>query len=126
MTGAAPDPDAGSELRERLRDVCWIGGGSGAGKSTVARRLTDQYGLRWYATDDVMADHGRRMSREVSPFLRAFAAMDMDERWVSRSPQVMLETFLREEGGSRIRKRAPSSPRPLAAWLPRRDPAWPV
>jgi hypothetical protein len=28
-----------------------------------------------------------------SPFLAAFAAMDMDERWVSRSPQTMLETF---------------------------------
>src|SRR5689334_2560445 len=43
-----------------------------------------------------MADHGGRMAREAredSPFLTAFAAMDMDERWVSRSPQVMLETF---------------------------------
>jgi len=79
--------------RERLRDVYWIGGGSGAGKSTVARRLADQYGLRRYATDDVMADHGGRISREDCPFLTAFGAMDMDERWVSRSPQVMLETF---------------------------------
>ena len=79
--------------RERLRDVYWIGGGSGAGKSTVARRLADQYGLRRYATDDVMADHGGRMAREDGPLLRAFGAMDMDERWVSRSPQVMLETF---------------------------------
>jgi hypothetical protein len=79
--------------RERLRDVYWIGGGSGAGKSTVARRLADQYGLRRYATDDVMADHGGRISREDCPFLTAFGAMDMDERWVSRSPRVMLETF---------------------------------
>ena len=86
-----PDPDP--VLRERLRDVYWIGGGSGAGKSTVARRLADQYGLRRYATDDVMADHGRRMSSAVSPFLAEFAAMDMDERWVSRPPRVMLETF---------------------------------
>ena len=89
MTRLAAD----AALRERLRDVYWIGGGSGAGKSTVARRLADRYGLRRYATDDVMADHGRRMAREDSPLLRAFGAMDMDERWVSRSPQVMLETF---------------------------------
>jgi len=89
VTGLAADP----VLPERLRDVYWVGGGSGAGKSTVARRLADQYGLRRYATDDVMADHGRRMAREDSPFLRAFGAMDMDERWISRSPQVMLETF---------------------------------
>ena len=89
VTGLAADPG----LRERLRDVYWIGGGSGAGKSTVARRLADQYGLLRYATDDVMAEHGGLMAREDSPFLRAFGAMDMDERWVSRSPQVMLETF---------------------------------
>ena len=83
----------GPSLAETLRDVYWIGGGSGAGKSTVARRLADRHGLRLYATDDVMPDHGRRMTPADSPFLSAFAAMDMDERWVSRSPQAMLETF---------------------------------
>src|SRR5205807_6724043 len=86
-------PAADAALRERLRGVYWIGGGSGAGKSTVARRLADQYGLRLYATDDVMADHSRLMRPADSPLLRAFAAMDMDERWVSRPPRAMLETF---------------------------------
>jgi hypothetical protein len=76
-----------------LRDVYWIGGGSGAGKSTVARRLAARHGLRLYATDEAMADHGRRITPADSPFLREFAAMDMDERWVTRSPEVMLETF---------------------------------
>jgi 2-phosphoglycerate kinase len=89
VTEAAAD----AALRERLRDVYWIGGGSGAGKSTVARRLADRYGLRLYATDDVMPDHARRIRPEDSPFLAEFAAMDMDERWVSRSPETMLETF---------------------------------
>jgi hypothetical protein len=40
-----------------------------------------------------MADHGRRSSPVDSPFMAGFAAMDMDERWVSRSPETMLETF---------------------------------
>ena len=84
---------AGGEPRARLRDVYWIGGGSGAGKSTIARRLAARHGLRLYATDEVMADHGRRSSPVDSPFMAAFAAMNMDERWVSRSPQTMLETF---------------------------------
>ena len=84
---------AGGEPRARLRDVYWIGGGSGAGKSTIARRLAARYGLRLYATDEVMADHVRRSSPVDSPFMAGFAAMDMDERWVSRSPQTMLETF---------------------------------
>jgi hypothetical protein len=79
--------------RERLRRVYWIGGGSGAGKSTIARRLATRHGLRLYATDEVMADHGRRSTPADSPFLAGFAAMDMDERWVSRSPETMLETF---------------------------------
>lgn len=77
----------------RLGHVYWIGGGSGAGKSTIARRLADRHGARLYATDEVMADHGRRIVHADSPFLARFAAMDMDERWVSRSPQAMLETF---------------------------------
>ena len=80
-------------LRERLRHVYWIGGGSGAGKSTVARRLAAQHRLRVYATDDVMADHARRSSPEACPLLHGFMAMDMEERWVNRPPKTMLETF---------------------------------
>jgi len=82
-----------SEARERLRHVYWIGGGSGAGKSTIARRLAAQHGFRLYATDDVMADHARRSSKEDSPLLHEFMAMDMNERWVNRSPRTMLESF---------------------------------
>ena len=80
-------------LREQLQHVYWIGGGSGAGKSTIARRIAAQHGLRVYATDGVMADHARRSSREDSPLLHRFIAMDMDERWVNRPPETMLETF---------------------------------
>jgi hypothetical protein len=81
------------DAAERLRHVLWLGGGSGAGKSTIARRLAARHGLRLYATDDAMADHARRAAARDCPLLAEFAAMDMDERWVSRSPQVMLETF---------------------------------
>ena len=81
------------ELSHRLRHVYWLGGGSGAGKSTVARRLATTYGLQLYSTDDAMADHGRRCEPEACPFLTAFKEMDMDERWLNRSPELMLETF---------------------------------
>jgi hypothetical protein len=80
-------------LRARLQHVYWIGGGSGAGKSTIARRLAARHGLRRYATDDVMADHATRSTREDSPFLGEFAATGMDQRWVNRSPDTLLETF---------------------------------
>jgi 2-phosphoglycerate kinase len=81
------------ERSTRLRHVYWIGGGSGAGKSTIARRLADRHGWRLYATDDVMGDHARRTTAEEAPLLHEFLAMDMDERWVDRSPGTMLETF---------------------------------
>ncbi|MDG6109727.1 hypothetical protein Daura_09225 [Dactylosporangium aurantiacum] len=79
--------------RARLRHVRWIGGGSGGGKSTLARRLGEERGWRHYATDDVMGDHARRSTAADAPLLAAFAAMDMDERWLLRPPEVMLETF---------------------------------
>ncbi|ANS63450.1 hypothetical protein SLINC_1226 [Streptomyces lincolnensis] len=81
------------ELRERLRHVYWIGGGSGGGKSTMARLLAERYGWRLYATDDVMPAHAGRTTPQEAPLLHAFMAMHMDERWVNRSPEVMLETF---------------------------------
>jgi hypothetical protein len=80
-------------LRDQLQHVCWIGGGSGAGKSTVARRIAARHGLRVYATDDVMADHARRSTSQDAPLLHAFMAMEMDERWVNRPPETMLDTF---------------------------------
>ena len=76
-----------------LRHVYWIGGAPGAGKSTIARRLADRHGMYLYATDDVMSDHLSRTTPEESPYLSRFAAMDMDERWLNRSPLTMLETF---------------------------------
>ncbi|MCD0443537.1 hypothetical protein LO763_07835 [Glycomyces sp. A-F 0318] len=103
MTSAPHWPDAAT-LRERLRHVYWIGGGSGAGKSTVAARLADRHGLRLYSTDATMADHARRTTPEHAPHLHEFIAMDMDERWVHRSPETMLGTFhwFRGEGSHLI------------------------
>jgi hypothetical protein len=90
MTGEWPDS---KERAEQLQHVYWIGGGSGAGKSTIARRIAAQHGLRIYATDEVMADHAQRSTHEDSPLLHRFMAMDMDERWVNRPPKTLLETF---------------------------------
>ncbi|GAQ51925.1 AAA family ATPase [Streptomyces acidiscabies] len=81
------------DLAERLRHVYWIGGSPGAGKSTIARRLAVHHGWHLYATDDSMPDHAGRTTPQQAPFLHKFLAMDMDERWVDRSPRTMFETF---------------------------------
>lgn len=76
-----------------LPRVLWVGGGSGAGKSTVAARLAERHGLRRYDSDAAMADHARRCPPQRCPRLAAFLTMSPDERWVDRSPREMLETF---------------------------------
>jgi adenylate kinase family enzyme len=40
----------------QLQHVYWIGDGSGAGKSIIARRIAAQHGLRVYSTDGMMAN----------------------------------------------------------------------
>ena len=78
---------------QRLRHIRWIGGGSGAGKSTVAGRLAEEYGLRLYPCDDTQLDHAARSNPADYPMLHAFMAMTMDERWVTRPPEEMYRTF---------------------------------
>lgn len=55
--------------------------------------MAARHGLGLLATDDMMPDHASRITLEDCPFLREFAAIGMDERWVNRSPETMLETF---------------------------------
>jgi len=70
----------------------WIGGGSGAGKSTVAHQLAERHGLLLHHVEPP-SKYLARTTPASAPLLHAFAAMDMDERWVNRSPQVMYEQF---------------------------------
>jgi hypothetical protein len=95
-----------------LRHVYWIGGASGAGKSTIARRLAERHSLRLYSTDEAMGDHARRWSPEDCPNLSEFVRMSMNRRWVDRSPQTMLETFhwFRGEGFGLIIEESAGAP----------------
>jgi hypothetical protein len=81
------------ELRLRLAHVRWIGGGSGAGKSTVAAHLVAEDGLRLYDTDASIGPHVERSIPARQPLMQAFLAMGMDERWLDRSPAEMFATF---------------------------------
>ncbi len=79
--------------QERLRHIRWIGGGSGAGKSTVARLLAERHGFRLYHCDDTQSAHTARSNAADHPMLHAFLAMTMDERWAKRTPEEMFHTF---------------------------------
>jgi hypothetical protein len=84
-------PDA--SRAERLRDVRWIGGGSVAGKSTIARRLAFRHGLHLYECDPMQSVHTGRSNSEDHPLLFRFMEMSMDERWALRSPEEMFATW---------------------------------
>ena len=92
-SGECLENNGTAALRERLRDVRFVGGGSGAGKTTIARRIATERSLQYYSTDDAMGKQASRINPEDCPLLDRFMAMTMDERWVDRSPQTMLETF---------------------------------
>jgi hypothetical protein len=85
--------DRVSDLRERLAHVRWLGGGSGAGKSTIATRLAEACGLRLYSSDETLRRHVAAATPDRHPLATAFVRMSMDERWLDRSPPTMLETF---------------------------------
>ena len=79
-------------LPDRLRHVRFIGGGSGSGKSTIARRLAEEYALRLHQTEP-LSRYVERTTPHDAPLLHAFVAMDMDERWLNRPPDAMRDTF---------------------------------
>ena len=81
------------DLRSALSHVRWIGGGSGAAKSTVARTLAARHRATLYDTDAAMPDHTARLDPERCPRLAAFVEMGLDDRWVHRSPREMLKSF---------------------------------
>lgn len=77
-----------------LDHVRWLGGGSGAGKSSVARVLAVRHPeLVVVDTDALMADHARRADPASAPALARIAAATLDERWLGRTPAEMLESF---------------------------------
>jgi hypothetical protein len=80
-----------------LRNVFWIGGGTAAGKSSVAIALAERHGLERYSYDWHDArDHSDRTRADRHPVRAAFLAMSVDEQWVHRTPQQMAVEALTE------------------------------
>ena len=82
-------------MRERLGHVLWIGGGTGAGKSSVASALAERYGLARYDYDwHDSRDHTERTRPDRHPHRAAFLAMSLDERWVLHTPREMADNAI--------------------------------
>jgi 2-phosphoglycerate kinase len=76
-----------------LDHVRWVGGGSGAGKTTVTRLLSERFGIGVYSTDATIRVHSERLDATSAPLLERFRRMSMDERWMEHDPVTMHATF---------------------------------
>jgi hypothetical protein len=76
-----------------LDHVRWLGGGSGAGKTTLTRLLARRFGIDSYSTDAMISVHSERLDTSAAPLLERFRQMSMDDRWILQSPAAMYATF---------------------------------
>ncbi len=64
-----------------LEHVLWIGGASGAGKTTLATRLARRHGLRWYSADAHTWEHRDAALRAGNEAAARWEAMTPEERY---------------------------------------------
>jgi 2-phosphoglycerate kinase len=57
--------------KESLGHVYWIGGATTAGKSTIAERMADEFGLVRYDADSKLREHMSRATEKEHPALYA-------------------------------------------------------
>lgn len=76
-----------------LEHVRWVGGGTGAGKSTVAGHLSQRFGVKVYSADAAIRLHAAQLTASQAPLLHEFRQMDLDQRWIARDPEEMYRTF---------------------------------
>ncbi|MHC5033796.1 MAG: hypothetical protein ACYTFZ_02005 [Planctomycetota bacterium] len=84
------------ELREALSHVLWIGGGTDAGKTTVSQIIAERYGLQLYNYDRRDAPQIERLAQTL-PRYRAFLSASLDERWVDRDPEDLVQWHMQSQ-----------------------------
>ncbi len=73
-----------AEQTQALAHVLWLGGTPCSGKTSVARWLVEHYDVQLYHYDKHERRHMADCLPELQPEMSAYAAMDMDTRWVHR------------------------------------------
>jgi hypothetical protein len=98
--------ESSTPLQRRLCDASGneaSGRGSRSGRRQVARTERWRPATVWMreTSTEPLSKYADGTNAAGAPLLQAFLAMDIDERWLNRSPQVMLRTFHGFQGGRR-------------------------
>ncbi|MEV0003092.1 hypothetical protein AB0H28_12510 [Micromonospora sp. NPDC050980] len=86
------------DLARRLSHVRWIAGGTGAGKSTLARALADRHDVLIYDGDRAERGYVGRCTAREQPYLWALLHAPDARRWNGRSAQEILESMPSRHG----------------------------
>ena len=72
----------GTGLNRDLAHVLWMGGSPCSGKSSIAEKLANAYGLMLYHCDDAFWEHADRVDRVKHPTFYRLTHMTWDEMWM--------------------------------------------
>lgn len=73
-----------------MPSVLWLGGGSGAGKTTVSRTLALRFDLAWYRVDGYAYEHQDRL---VTAGLVETPTGNFDQRWLAPTAEELARQF---------------------------------
>ena len=81
-------------LAQALAHVLWIGGSPCAGKSTIGHTIARTHVFLSYHLDPMGRNHAARRLAAGDPALEAFLKMSMDQRWLERSVDALVQEVL--------------------------------
>ncbi|MBO0783196.1 MAG: hypothetical protein J2P37_30650 [Ktedonobacteraceae bacterium] len=82
------------QLAAELSHVFWIGGSPCAGKSSIGHTLARVYVFVGYHVDTMARNHLARQLAAGDPLMTAFARMNLNQRWVERSVETLVQETL--------------------------------
>jgi 2-phosphoglycerate kinase len=80
---------AQTDLKKSLTHILWMGGSPCSGKTSVARILTGEYGLRSYHCDEAFAEHQQRITPGRQPMLTKWTRTAWNELWM-QTPKILV------------------------------------
>jgi hypothetical protein len=87
------DPYDPADLVHRLSHVRWIAGGTGAGKSTLARILAERYDVLVYDGDLAERGYVQRCTPQRQPYLWELLHTSLERRWMDRAPEEVFQAM---------------------------------